>query len=146
MRLLGLVLLLALPAAQAATEWLPYHRARVGSHAIAVQVADTPAQQQRGLMGRSTLPPDTGMLFVYDAAHALCFWMRHTPLPLDIAFADAEGRIHTLAQMQPLSDTLHCADNAAYALEMPQGWFERKGIRSGDVIRWPLDQAPGLMP
>ena len=137
--LLYMTLLLALPAAHAATEWLPYHRARVGGHTVVVQVADTPAKQQHGLMGRHTLPPDTGMLFVYDAEQALCFWMRHTPLPLDIAFADAQGRIHTLAQMQPLSDTLHCADNAAYALEMPQGWFGRKGILGGDVIRWPLD-------
>lgn len=139
MRAWWAALLLALaPGAGAQTEWLPHHAARVGNVPISVQVADNEATRQQGLMGRHALPPDSGMLFVYPQAQALCFWMRDTLLALDIAFADTQGRIHTIRSMRPLDDTRHCADNAAYALEMPQGWFARHGIQAGDRIRWPL--------
>lgn len=137
-RRIALLLWAGFAAARAETEWLPYHAARVGQQAIAVQVAEHPLAQQRGLMGRTALPPGTGMLFVYKAEHAVCFWMRNTPLPLDIAFADRRGRIHTVAQMRPSSDERHCAGKTAYALEVPQGWLAAKGIGVGDAIRWPL--------
>jgi len=108
---------------------------RIGPHVFQVEVAATPQQRERGLMGRTPLPADGGMLFVFGQAGRHCFWMRDTPLPLSIAFADDRGRIVTLADMQPHSDTLHCPGaDARYALEVPQGEFRRRGIAAGAQI------------
>lgn len=108
---------------------------RIGTHVFQVEVAATPSQRERGLIGRTALPADTGMLFVFEREGRHCFWMRNTPLPLSIAFIDAGGRIAHLADMQPHSDTLHCpATEVRYALEVAQGEFERRRIVRGARI------------
>ena len=87
-------------------------------------------------MGRTHLPADSGMLFVFDMPGRHCFWMRDTPLPLSIAFIDAAGRIAGFADMQPRTDTLHCPNTEVrYALEVSQGSFLRQGLRSGARIQ-----------
>jgi len=102
---------------------------RIGPHAFRVEVAATPQQRQRGLMGRTHLPADGGMLFVFEEPGRHCFWMRDTPLPLSIAFIDSTGRIASLADMQPRTETLHCpGTDVRYALEVRQGEFQRRGI------------------
>lgn len=109
---------------------------RIGSHGFQVEVAATPQQRERGLMGRSRLPENGGMLFVFDDAGRHCFWMRNTPLPLSIAFIDDAGRIASLADMQPHTETLHCpATEIRYALEIPQGGFRQRGIASGMQVK-----------
>ncbi len=119
-----LALLLCGTAASAAQ--LPL---RIGPHAFQVEVAATRQQRQQGLMGRTHLAADSGMLFVFDAPGRHCFWMRDTPLPLSIAFIDAAGRIAGFADMQPRTDTLHCpSTEVRYALEVRQGEFQRRGI------------------
>jgi uncharacterized membrane protein (UPF0127 family) len=103
---------------------------------ITAEVADTPALRTRGLMGRQSLPPNHGMLFVFEQPQQQCFWMRNTPLPLSIAFLDDEGRISSMADMQPLSEATHCSHvPVRYALEMEQGWFTKRGIQPGEIIR-----------
>ena len=105
---------------------LPLH---LGPHAFQVEIAATPEQRQHGLMGRTYLPADGGMLFVFERPGRHCFWMRDTPLPLTIAFIDPAGRIAGLADMQPRSETRHCpATDIRYALEVRQGEFQRRGI------------------
>lgn len=102
---------------------------RIGPHAFKVEVAATERQRQRGLMGRTHLAADGGMLFVFERPDRHCFWMRNTPLPLSIAFIDPTGRIVGLADMQPNTDTVHCPlADIGYALEVRQGEFERRGI------------------
>lgn len=102
---------------------------RIGPHAFEVEVAATPAARGRGLMGRTHLAADAGMLFVFKQPGRHCFWMRDTPLPLSIAFIDSTGRITSLADMQPRSESLHCpATDVRYALEVRQGEFQRRGI------------------
>lgn len=104
---------------------------RVGTHTIQIEIAATPAARQRGLMGRTHLPADHGMLFVFERAGKHCFWMRDTPLPLSIAFIDASGRITDFADMQPRTDTLHCPHtDARYALEIAQNSFLRAVLAS----------------
>ena len=103
---------------------------------ITAEVADTPALRTRGLMGRQSLPPNHGMLFIFEQPQQQCFWMRNTPLPLSIAFLDDEGRISSTADMQPLSEATHCSQvPVRYALEMEQGWFAKRGIQPGEMIR-----------
>lgn len=105
---------------------------RIASHTFEVEVADTPAQRQRGLMAREQLAANGGMLFVFDAAGEHCFWMRNTPLPLSIAFIDESSRVVGLADMQPQSEALHCpAQPVRYALEIAQGGFARRAIVPG---------------
>ena len=104
----------------------------IGTHAFRVEVAATPAERARGLMGRTGLPANGGMLFVFETADRHCFWMRNTPLPLSIAFIDAAGRIVALADMAPRTDTLHCPPSPVrYALEIEQGGFTARGIVPG---------------
>jgi uncharacterized membrane protein (UPF0127 family) len=108
---------------------------RIGQHTFVAEVAATPSQREHGLMGRKQLPANGGMLFVFERAAPHCFWMRNTPLPLSIAFIDANGRITNLADMQPHSDALHCADtDVRYALEVAQGGYSRHGIAAGAQV------------
>ncbi|MBT9567994.1 MAG: DUF192 domain-containing protein [Thiobacillus sp.] len=111
------------------------HTVRIGAHEFQVEIAATPDERQRGLMGRERLADNGGMLFVFEHAGRHCFWMRDTPLPLSIAFIDDAGRIVGFADMQPRTDTLHCPATAVrYALEIAQGGFARRRIASGTQV------------
>jgi uncharacterized membrane protein (UPF0127 family) len=128
----GLFVLLLLGGAVSAADRVPLH---IGPHAFQVELAATEQQRQRGLMGRTHLAADGGMLFVFEQPGRHCFWMRDTPLPLSIAFIDEAGRIAGFADMQPRSETLHCpATDVRYALEVRQGEFQRRGITARDQV------------
>lgn len=106
-----------------------------GMHRIEAEVAATPAQRQIGLMNRPTMPPNHGMLFIFEGPGMHCFWMRNTLLPLSIAFVRDDGQIVNIADMQPQNDTSHCPrEPVRYALEMNQGWFAKRGFKAGDRI------------
>ncbi|MDQ2806166.1 MAG: DUF192 domain-containing protein [Chloroflexota bacterium] len=103
-----------------------------------IEIADTPIRQERGLMNRTTMAEDQGMIFVFPAATDVAFWMHDTLLPLSIAFIDANRRIVDLQDMQPLDETLHSsAQPYVYALEVNQGYFRRHGIAVGDAVSLP---------
>ena len=128
----GTLALLLLCGTAHATESAARLPLRIGNHVFRVEVAATPQQREHGLMARSRLPADAGMLFVFENTARYCFWMRDTPLPLSIAFIDDNGRIATLADMKPNTDTLHCpSTEVRYALEVPQGGFKQRGIAAG---------------
>lgn len=126
---LGALALVALCSAAGAATSDARLPLRIGPHAFVVEVAATPAARGRGLMGRTHLAADGGMLFVFEQPGRHCFWMRDTPLPLSIAFIDSTGRIASLADMHPRSESLHCpGTDVRYALEVRQGEFQRRGI------------------
>lgn len=103
--------------------------------AIHAEVADTVAARMQGLMYRSSLAPNSGMLFVYEQPAMECMWMKNTLVPLSVAFMDGKGVIINIEKMQPQTEDSHCtARPASYALEMEQGWFARNGIRPGAVL------------
>jgi uncharacterized protein len=111
---------------------------------VQVEIADTPEESQTGLMGRSALAENAGMLFVDDQEQILSFWMKDTLIPLSIAYIDAEGRIVDIQDMQPLDETSHpSAEPAQYALEVNQGFFEERGVAVGDVVELPSLQGEG---
>lgn len=121
--------------AQAQAERLPITELLVGSKKVAAEVAATDQSRSFGLMYRASLPPSTGMLFVFENVGQPCFWMKNTPLPLSIAFIDPHGVIVNLADMQPHSRDSHCPHGPIlYALEMEQGWFASKGIGPGTHV------------
>lgn len=103
-----------------------------------IEIADTPIRQERGLMNRTTMAEDQGMIFVFPGATTISFWMHDTLLPLSIAFIDVNRRIVDLQDMQPLDETLHSsAQPYVYALEVNQGYFRRHGIAVGDGVDLP---------
>ncbi len=126
------------PAAQSAVPQvvvLPKKTIDVAGHKVVAEVADTPETRERGLMYRFSLAPDEGMLFVFPAPAPQAFWMRHTYVPLSIAYLDAAGRILNIEDMAPRTDDGHLSKGEAlYALEMKQGWFARHGIAAGAKV------------
>jgi len=107
----------------------------VGGIPVTAEIADTPALREHGLMGRDSLPENHGMLFVYPDERSLSFWMRSTPIDLDIAFMDRAGAILNIATMQANDDSSHVSEGPAmYALEMEAGWFEANGIDAGTRV------------
>jgi len=104
---------------------------------IRVEVANTPEDRGRGLMGRKQLGDSEGMLFIFETEDYHSFWMKNTLIPLSIAFADKDGRILRITDMKPLTLESHAPPKPVlYALEMKQGWFATNGIKVGDVIRF----------
>lgn len=107
-----------------------------GSDTVTAEVADTPEARERGLMFRTELEDGEGMLFVFRDEEIRSFWMRDTYIPLDIAFMDRTQRIVDIQQMEPLvEDFYESRAPAMFALEVPQGWFERQGIEVGERPR-----------
>lgn len=110
---------------------------RVAGIEVEVEIADDAQERARGLMFRESLEENHGMLFIYESEQRLGFWMKNTLIPLDIAYADREGRIVDIRQMEPQDQTtIYSAAPAMYALEMNQGWFEANGVRVGDRIEF----------
>ena len=108
---------------------------------VRVEVADTDAEHQLGLMGRTALPEDRGMLFIFDEERELSFWMKDTLIPLSVAFMNSEGRIVDIQDMKPLDDDpphYVSAEPARYALEVNRGFFEERGIKVGDSAELPV--------
>jgi uncharacterized membrane protein (UPF0127 family) len=136
MRRLLSVLLLAAGTVAAQQPPLPTVQLGAGMHLVRAEVADRDASRAMGLMHRTSLAPNGGMLFVFDDDAVHCMWMKNTPLPLSVAFIDAGGAIINIADMQPRTEVSHCAARPArFALEMAQGWFAERGIRAGTRLR-----------
>lgn len=107
----------------------------VGGHIFTVELAQTAAQREQGLMFRRELPADGGMLFMFEESAPRAFWMRNTYVPLSIAYIDARGRILEIYDMEPLSEALvRSRSPAKYALEVNQGRFSEVGVSRGDVL------------
>lgn len=115
---------------------LPTVELTAGMYVIQAEVARTHNEQSVGLMHRRSMGVNEGMLFVYDTPQVRCYWMRNTLIPLTIAFADDDGTIVNLKDMQPRSEQSHCSTRPVrYALEMNQGWFKERGLKPGFKLR-----------
>jgi uncharacterized membrane protein (UPF0127 family) len=108
----------------------------VGLRRLQAEVARSDPERQRGLMSRRDLAGgDRGMLFLFPRAKILSFWMKNTPSPLSIAFLEEDGTIVEIDDMRPFDlETTMSSRPLRCALEMPQGWFERNGVKPGDRI------------
>ena len=115
-----------------------------GAHAIQVEVARTPEERSIGLMHRTGLAPDRGMLFDYGATRPATMWMKNTLISLDMFFAESDGRIVTIAERTtPLSEKrIHSGQPVRFVLEMIGGSAQRLGIAPGDRLRHALIEQP----
>ncbi len=107
---------------------------------IDVEMAETPKEKELGLMFRTELADNQGMLFPYGAPQEVTMWMHNTYIPLDMVFIRADGTVHRIEQRaEPLSDRIISSEGQVSAvLEMAGGAAGRLGLKPGDRIRHPL--------
>ncbi|MDE0202712.1 MAG: DUF192 domain-containing protein [Rhodospirillaceae bacterium] len=115
-----------------------------GVHAIQVEVARTSAERSVGLMHRTELAPDRGMLFDFGVTRPVTMWMKNTLISLDMFFAESDGRIVTIAERTtPLSEKrIRSGQPVRFVLEMIGGSAQRLGIAPGDRLRHALIEQP----
>ena len=114
-----------------------------GSHKFRVEVAASDAEQARGLMFRTQMGPDEGMLFPKDPPERAAFWMKNTVIPLDIIFVGRDGRILNIENAVPYDETpVPAAGLAAAVLELNGGRAAELGIVPGDKVSWKLADKP----
>lgn len=106
---------------------------RVGEVTVQMQLAVRPLEMQQGLMHRTFLGDDEGMIFVYARPAQMSFWMRNTVIPLDIGFFDGGGKLTQVRAMHPLDENPveSASDSIQFSLEMNQGWYRERGIKPG---------------
>jgi uncharacterized protein len=109
-----------------------------GPRRFSVEVARTEQEQERGLMFRTALPKDGGMIFPMDPPRPATFWMKNTPLPLDMIFIRADGTIARIAaDTVPYSlDLVDSGEPVAAVLEIAGGAAAAAGIEEGDRVSW----------
>jgi uncharacterized membrane protein (UPF0127 family) len=112
---------------------------REGREAVfQVEVADTPAKRELGLQYRKDLAADRGMIFLFPAPSVQSFWMKNTPLPLDMIFIGSDRKIVGIVeQTVPFSlDPRSIGTPSQFVLEINGGLSKRLGIRAGDAVRF----------
>ena len=113
------------------------HAAR-GAVRVEVEVADTPDKRGRGLMYRTDLPPNAGMLFIFAVESAQQFWMKNTPLPLDMIFIGRDRKVvGIVADTRPFTTTpVGVSAPSLYVLEVRAGFSAGHGIVAGDTVEF----------
>jgi len=109
-----------------------------------VELALTPADQNRGLMFRQSLAADEGMLFVFDRQSVHTFWMKNTLIPLDMLFIDKDRRIVGVVEnAEPQTETGRSVGKPSqYVLEIGGGLSGKLGIRAGQLVDFQGVPAP----
>jgi uncharacterized protein len=143
--LLGLSLLLLLGAHTSLprTEvWVARGDSQGEIARFTVEIADTPETWEHGLMERTSLAPNAGMLFIFPDVAPRTFWMMNTLIPLDMLFIDANHRIINIQENAPpcaaprRCPTYHSSAPAKYVLEIPGGRARALGMRAGDRVHF----------
>ena len=103
-----------------------------------VEIADTDSLRERGMMQRTSFPPESGMLFLFDHQEIRQFWMGNTPLSLDLLFISNDSTIVDIAKYaKPYSDEpIVGGAPAQFVLEVPGGFADTRGIVEGDQVHW----------
>lgn len=139
LRLRRFLLLLAAMLAVSSLAWADagprMATVKVGTHALRVEVVSTDADRAKGLMHRTSLGANDGMLFVFDEPAYHSMWMKNTLIPLSVAFIDAQGVILNILDMEPHTETPNMsAGPSIYAIETNKGWFAGKNVKAGDRV------------
>ncbi len=114
----------------------------IEGHRLDAEIAHTYDTRAIGLMNRTAIPENQGMLFVFPKIDFYSMWMLNTPLPLSVAFIDEKGTILNIEAMTPFSTAAHSSIKPAkYALEMHQAWFTSRKITAGNKVIG-LENAP----
>ena len=126
----------ATASAQDSPQKLTSIRLTAGMHLIQAELAQTPDERSTGLMFRTAMAANEGMLFAFEQAGTQCFWMKNTLLPLSIAFVADDGSVVNIDEMKPQTLESHCSTKPVrFVLEMNQGWFAKRGIKAGSKLQ-----------
>lgn len=130
-------------AAECARDQIEFQTAS-GPAAFSIEVVDTEESRARGLMFREEMAADAGMLFVYPYAAQVGFWMKNTPLSLDIIFLNKKGVVCSIAEGTTPFSTDHIPSGCAAqtVLEVNAGQAAARGIKRGAPARHPDIEAP----
>jgi hypothetical protein len=111
----------------------------VAGREVSVELAYTDITRSKGLMGRTRMEADSGMLFLFVDEKPRRFWMRHTLIGLDIAFLDDAGRVLNIEHGRPAVEFpgYRSVAPARFVLEMVDGWCAEAGLKPGDLIEIP---------
>lgn len=115
---------------------LPTIKLYLGAQEMIAEMALTEWQQRCGMMFRTNMGTNEGMIFVFPRPGRASFWMKNCSLPLSAAYIDPEGTITEIHPLQPndTNNVVAATANIQYVLETPQGWFQKNGITAGAVI------------
>lgn len=105
---------------------------------IAIEIADTPETQMKGLMGRRTMDDNSGMLFVFELIEPQKFWMKNTRIPLDIIFVGENGCIVNIVELTtPMSNqSYRSSGSVKYVVEVRAGFAKRFQLDTDTCIQW----------
>lgn len=107
----------------------------INNKPLVLELAVTRNQQHQGLMFRSSLPDNSGMLFAYDTDKIRSFWMKNTSIPLSLGYINAEGSLQEIYDMEPYSRTpVTSSMPVRYVMELNKGTFAYFGIKPGDKV------------
>jgi uncharacterized membrane protein (UPF0127 family) len=108
-------------------------------HELVVEVAETAEQQEQGLMNRAHLQDNAGMLFLYKHPQKACFWMKNTPLSLDLIMINPQGRIVQINKaMKPNSLKKKCSvEQVVAVIEVSGGLSDKLNLKIGDQVTSP---------
>jgi len=118
---------------------LPTLKLWLGGQEITAEVARRTVEIATGMMFRTNLAENEGMLFVFARPYRAAFYMRNTTVPLTAAYLAPDGTILELHDLEPLNEkpVTAATDLVQFVLEMPRGWFARHGVQTGAVVRTP---------
>ncbi len=109
-----------------------------GEPRFSIEIADDNFERSAGRMFRAAMDDDHGMLFVFEQSRRLSFWMKNTPMPLDLVFIDEEGTVVDVLPGEPFSVAPIAPEAPArFVLELKAGTAEKTGIASGDRVSHP---------
>jgi len=108
----------------------------IGPETMAAELALSPRQIQTGMMFRTNMDENAGMLFALPFNQRAAFWMKNCPYPLSAAYIDPDGIIQEVRVLEPFNTNAVIAnsDNIRFVLETPQGWFDKHNIKPGTAI------------
>ncbi|UCI05368.1 DUF192 domain-containing protein [Mesorhizobium sp. B1-1-8] len=109
-----------------------------GKHSFSIEIADNSAEREAGLMFRRTMADDHGMLFVFDKPGVVNFWMKNTPMPLDLVFIGQDGKIKAIKRGEPESEAIISPGQpVSFVLELKAGTAAKDGLENGDLLLHP---------
>ena len=119
---------------------LPTTNIKLGQTNFLIEIANTDATREFGLMKRDSMPTYHGMIFVFHTDKPRAFWMKNTRFPLDIAFIDHNGQVVSIKQMRAYDLTSVPSDAPAkYAIELNLGAAQAVGLKTGDHVEIPAE-------
>jgi uncharacterized membrane protein (UPF0127 family) len=110
-----------------------------GEARFSIEIADTDAERSAGLMYRRVMPDDRGMLFVFEQTRRVAFWMKNTPMPLDLVFIGEDGVVADILPGVPFSEaSIAPQASVRFVLEVKAGIAQKAGIAAGTRMRHPV--------